>query len=206
MTGDGSRALGDAGNYALAASSSPVTRVSRAREPEIPEIPEIANCYGEGNLIPRITCLIFTPGERIGNSGISGISGSRRCAARRCRARFARRSWAIIGGVNAPFPLNNITQTTRLRGARLQKIRAAHFRLHPLCVRCKAKGVVTLATQLDHVIALVNGGLDFDEDDGTNRQGLCEDCHLQKTAEDMGQTYRPRVDILADGWPLRRGV
>ena len=48
--------------------------------------------------------------------------------------------------------------TDRIRGRRLQRIRAQVLRDNPLCVMCKAKGRVTLATQVDHIKALVNGG------------------------------------------------
>lgn len=78
------------------------------------------------------------------------------------------------------------------------EIRAAHFRLYPLCVRCQAKDPprVTAATELDHRVALVNGGEDVEE----NRQGLCAACHRDKTNEDMG--YKPKVQIGADGYPI----
>ena len=93
------------------------------------------------------------------------------------------------------------TTEQRIRGPKLQAIRKAWLRQHPLCVRCKARGLTTVATQLDHIVALTNGGLDFDMDQGKNRQGLCDECHKQKTAEDLGHTYRPTMVLEADGWP-----
>jgi hypothetical protein len=69
----------------------------------------------------------------------------------------------------------------RIRGRELQEIRYQHFRLYPLCVRCEAAGRTRLATELDHIVALMNGG----EDVPSNRQGLCRDCHAIKTAEDL---------------------
>lgn len=89
--------------------------------------------------------------------------------------------------------------TERIRGRKLQRIRQRHFSQHPLCVRCEAKGRISAATQLDHKVALVNGGKDFDED-SSNAQGLCDDCHDEKTAEDLG--HRQRVTIGRDGWPV----
>lgn len=83
----------------------------------------------------------------------------------------------------------------RIRGRRLQRIRAAHFRDNPLCVRCKARGIVREATQLDHIVALVNGGKDVE----SNRQGLCDDCHAAKTAEDMGHRAKHGCDV--SGFP-----
>lgn len=88
--------------------------------------------------------------------------------------------------------------TERIRGRKLQAIRARWFSRWPLCVHCERAGRTRLATQLDHILALDNGGADTD----ANRQGLCDECHDAKTALDMG--YRPRVAVGLDGWPLER--
>lgn len=80
------------------------------------------------------------------------------------------------------------------------RIRRDHFRLFPLCVMCEAKGRVTLATILDHIVALENGGPDFDVDEGKNRQGLCEECSKVKTRVDLGQKPRPLIGL--DGFPV----
>ena len=90
--------------------------------------------------------------------------------------------------------MRTMSTNQRIRGRKLQEIRQAHFRLHPLCVRCKGLGRVTVATQLDHIVALDNGGTDTPG----NRQGLCDACHEIKTAIDMG--YRPRRRIGIDGY------
>jgi 5-methylcytosine-specific restriction protein A len=84
----------------------------------------------------------------------------------------------------------------RIRGRRLQRIRAAHLRANPLCVHCIAKGRITAAVQVDHIQALVNDG----EDVAENRQGLCVECHRIKTAADLGQTARRTIG--PDGWPV----
>lgn len=86
--------------------------------------------------------------------------------------------------------------TERIRGRKLQQIRGAHLRAHPLCVMCQAKGRLTAATQLDHIKALVNGGTN----DDSNYQGLCDDCHVEKTAADLGRRHRPTIGL--DGWPV----
>lgn len=83
----------------------------------------------------------------------------------------------------------------RIRGPRLQAIRERHFAKNPLCVHCQAKGIVRLATQLDHIKALANGGLDVD----SNRQGLCAMHHRQKTDRDLG--YLERKVVGPDGYP-----
>ena len=92
---------------------------------------------------------------------------------------------------------------SRIRGHKLLAIRAAHFRYNPLCVHCKAEGRVTIATELDHIVALSNGGLDFDRDDGENRQGLCTEHHARKTAADLGYEYVAKQTVGLDGWPMR---
>lgn len=92
--------------------------------------------------------------------------------------------------------MNRSEITERVRGRRLQRIRDMHFRQHPLCVRCFAIGRIRLATELDHVVALCNGG----EDAEINRQGLCSDCHQDKTAEDLG--YRRKSGADSSGAPL----
>lgn len=73
----------------------------------------------------------------------------------------------------------------RINGGALTRLRAAHFKERPLCVRCWAQGRTSAATQLDHIISLEDGGPDT-MDPFENRQGLCYVCHLAKTAEDRG--------------------
>lgn len=85
----------------------------------------------------------------------------------------------------------------RIRGRRLQAIRRSHLSAYPLCVHCDAQGRVALATQIDHIVALVNGGEDID----SNRQGLCKDCHDNKTRMDLG--HRVVQPIGLDGWPIQ---
>lgn len=47
-----------------------------------------------------------------------------------------------------------------------------------LCVACKAKGRITEATDVDHVVCKAQGGTD----DESNLQSLCSPCHIEKTA------------------------
>lgn len=89
----------------------------------------------------------------------------------------------------------------RLRGRKLQEIRARFFAASPLCERCKANGRLRLATQLDHRVALANGGPDFHQPGGhENKQGLCDPCHAEKTAEDLGYSKPQRIGL--DGFPI----
>jgi 5-methylcytosine-specific restriction endonuclease McrA len=89
--------------------------------------------------------------------------------------------------------------TERIRGRRLTRFREQYLRLHPLCAACERKGRLSVATQLDHKVALANGGKDFDEDPD-NAQGLCDDCHKAKTRRDLG--HKPLRTIGLDGWPV----
>jgi len=67
---------------------------------------------------------------------------------------------------------------------------------HPLCCMCQAEGRVRAATVPDHIIALVNGGPDTED----NLQSLCDEHHRIKTAKDLG--YKPKPTIGPDGWPI----
>jgi 5-methylcytosine-specific restriction enzyme A len=83
----------------------------------------------------------------------------------------------------------------RLRGRAAVARRARWLWEHPLCAHCEAEGNVTPATVPDHIVALVNGG----EDDESNLQSLCEEHHRLKTAQDLGNTAKPRIGL--DGFP-----
>jgi 5-methylcytosine-specific restriction enzyme A len=83
----------------------------------------------------------------------------------------------------------------RQRGRKWMVRQRRQLRLQPLCAACKALGVVTVAEEVDHVVALANGGSDED----SNLQSLCAPCHAEKTAADLG--YTPRKRIRYDGWP-----
>ena len=47
-----------------------------------------------------------------------------------------------------------------------------------LCLHCQAKGVVSVATEVDHIKAKAHGGTD----QPNNLQSLCAPCHKTKTA------------------------
>lgn len=72
------------------------------------------------------------------------------------------------------------TRTQRITGSKLQAIRARWLSLHPLCVDCEKLGRVTAARELDHIVPLHLGGQDND----SNRQGLCVECHKVKTRQE----------------------
>lgn len=86
--------------------------------------------------------------------------------------------------------------TQRKRGRAAVEARAAYLRLHPLCAWCQRKGLIVLAQEVDHIVPLYKDGADTDD----NKQALCKECHLDKTASDMGHARRVHVGL--DGWPV----
>ena len=71
------------------------------------------------------------------------------------------------------------TSTERGYNWQWRKERAVYLKANPLCVHCKAKGIVKPATELDHIIPHRGDKQLFDDKD--NRQGLCKPCHSKKT-------------------------
>ncbi len=100
-----------------------------------------------------------------------------------------------------PVSETQANPSERIRGRRLQAIRKAHFRREPLCVHCKAQGRTRLATELDHILAITNGG----KDTADNRQGLCFDCHDIKTAKDLGHKHKQAFDAQGEPIPAGKG-
>ncbi len=87
----------------------------------------------------------------------------------------------------------------RTTGRTLQRLRERILRADPLCRACRAAGRIRPATELDHIVPLFKGGTD----DDANLQGLCADCHADKTREDLGQRKRSAVGVdgvPVDGW------
>ena len=79
----------------------------------------------------------------------------------------------------------NRAAVKRITGRRLQQIRAFHFAADPLCTECLIEGNVTEAVDLDHKVAIINGG----QESPDNRQGLCKRHHDAKTKVDMAIAY-----------------
>ena len=78
----------------------------------------------------------------------------------------------------------------RIRGRALQRLRAQVLSDNPLCVSCAKVGRATVASEVDHIVALVNDGTN----DLGNMQGLCSNCHIDKTRLDLGQEPRAVFD------------
>ncbi len=90
-----------------------------------------------------------------------------------------------------------IDKTERIRGRRLQSIRASFLLDNPLCVTCKANGKITMAVEVDHIVPLYKGGAECN----ANRQSLCKQCHKEKTEIDIGARLTSGSDI--SGMPTR---
>lgn len=74
------------------------------------------------------------------------------------------------------------SSTQRGYDYRWQKTSQGYLARHPLCVHCEAKGRVTQATEVDHIIPIqVDPMRKYDR---TNWQGLCHSCHSAKTNRD----------------------
>jgi 5-methylcytosine-specific restriction protein A len=84
----------------------------------------------------------------------------------------------------------------RLRGRALQAQRKRVWLKDPLCARCRLITAFPSGFELDHIIALVNGGTN----DDSNMQVLHHACHEAKTNEDLG--YTPKTATGLDGFPV----
>jgi 5-methylcytosine-specific restriction protein A len=71
----------------------------------------------------------------------------------------------------------------RIRGRKLQALRAQLFRQQPLSVICQAEGRTSVATIRDHIIPLAEGGQDVEQ----NTQALCETCADLKTQQESAR-------------------
>ena len=75
------------------------------------------------------------------------------------------------------------TRQDRGYGKKYQRERKYIFRRdNKLCQPCLAEGRTTPATEIDHVIPYSMGG----DDNHTNKQAICDDCHKAKTAKERG--------------------
>lgn len=79
------------------------------------------------------------------------------------------------------------------------RIRRLVLRANPLCVMCQAAGRITLATEVDHVVPLFKGGTES-LDPFENRQGLCSQCHQDKTNDDLKRVPPVSVEGFPPSW------
>lgn len=88
----------------------------------------------------------------------------------------------------------------RLRGRPWRRLRDSLLAREPLCRTCNARGRVRVATEVDHITPLAEGGTD----DPSNLAPICTPCHKAKTASESARARggRGKVAIGADGWPI----
>lgn len=66
-----------------------------------------------------------------------------------------------------------------------QRLRSMVLANEPLCRDCHSRGIITLATEVDHIVPMSKGGDAWDTD---NLQPLCKPCHSSKTSVDAGRS------------------
>lgn len=105
------------------------------------------------------------------------------------------------------MPWSKESRQSRGYGAQWEKVRKLVMeRDKGLCQVCLAKSRVAVATQVDHKTPKAKakrmGWSQARTDHPTNLQAICTTCHDEKTATETGRTYRPKVEIGLDGWPV----
>jgi len=74
--------------------------------------------------------------------------------------------------------------------ARWTRLSKRYRELHPLCERCKAKGIIKAAECVDHKIPWPHCTDFFDE---SNLQSLCLQCNMEKGFEDEKNYGNERI-------------
>ena len=64
-----------------------------------------------------------------------------------------------------------------------------------LCQVCAAQGIVTRATEVDHIKDKALGGTDAPD----NLQSICKPCHIAKGIKAQGKTPKVRLTFDKDG-------
>ena len=78
-----------------------------------------------------------------------------------------------------------VSATIRTRGGKWMRTRDRILtRDAGLCQPCKSTGRLTLASEVDHITRLADGGTDND----VNLQSICADCHKAKTKAEATAT------------------
>jgi|GEM_PF-865417 len=89
-------------------------------------------------------------------------------------------------------------RTISLHSAAWARLRALVLAEEPLCRHCSARGMVTPATEVDHID---DSRADYsDNNSRDNLQALCKPCHSVKTSASMGKATSAGCD--ARGVPL----
>lgn len=108
------------------------------------------------------------------------MPGLRPCLTTRCPRLVRSGHCEDHGGERQAWQRSAAPAVKRIRGRALQVIRARVFAREPWCRLCRALGLFTSATIVDHILNLADGGQETDE----NRQPLCQACSDAKTQEE----------------------
>lgn len=81
-----------------------------------------------------------------------------------------------------------------LNSAAWRKLRRSVLEREPLCRHCAARGLIVPSVDVDHI------DNNPANDEPSNHQALCHECHSRKTARDMGGNVR--MGCATDGTPL----
>ncbi|MTI32806.1 HNH endonuclease [Xanthovirga aplysinae] len=65
-----------------------------------------------------------------------------------------------------------------------RRLRNAFIKDNPLCVECHAKGIVSPANVVDHIVPIRKGGAELNI---KNLQSLCSPCHNRKSGREAHQ-------------------
>jgi len=99
------------------------------------------------------------------------------------------------------------SRQSRGYGAEWEKVRAQVIeRDLGMCQECKRQGRVAAGRDVDHKVSKAKAAqMGWREDQiesPANLEYLCTTCHKIKSARETGRTYRPKVQIGLDGWPV----
>jgi 5-methylcytosine-specific restriction protein A len=105
------------------------------------------------------------------------------------------------------MPWSKESRQSRGYGPEWDRLRAKVLeRDKELCQPCARAGRTTMATEVDHITPKAKaarlGWSDARTNHPDNCQAICSPCHKRKTTEETGRTYRPKVAIGLDGWPV----
>lgn len=78
----------------------------------------------------------------------------------------------------------------KYRDSRLwrDRLRPGQLLRFPYCQACHDKGRLSEATEVDHIVAIEDGGEPYDPN---NLQSLCKRCHVIKTSEENRRRRNP---------------
>lgn len=107
------------------------------------------------------------------------------------------------------MPWSKESRHSRDYGLYWEKLRAVAIRrAKGLCEECARHDRVAMGKDVDHITSRAKaarlGWPRSKTEHVSNLQYLCRPCHLAKSAEETGRTYRPKVEIGEDGWPVEK--